>query len=214
MELRVKNESDNLWCRPWVDKLVAAALVGESLWFTLQVFSERQGLALLILVVRTVVLNGLLLVRRRPERISLNPLFWGIALLEAYWDLVYAFFRNQPSVALLPEAVCDALSLASVFLLSLARVNLGRSFGIVPADRGIATGGVYRLVRHPIYTAAILGALGYVLGHVSPLNVAVFVFGLVLIHWKAKNEEVFLGTNSAYAAYRKAVPYRFFPRLA
>ena len=38
------------------------------------------------------------------------------------------------------------------------KLSLGRSFGLMPANRGIVSTGLYRLVRHPIY-------LGYLITH-------------------------------------------------
>ena len=40
------------------------------------------------------------------------------------------------------------------------KLSLGRSFGLMPANRGIVSTGLYRVVRHPIY-------LGYLITHVG-----------------------------------------------
>jgi protein-S-isoprenylcysteine O-methyltransferase Ste14 len=48
---------------------------------------------------------------------------------------------------------------AGMSLLSL--LSLGRLFGVRPALRGLATGGPYRLVRHPMYLSYIVSDIGY-----------------------------------------------------
>ena len=48
-------------------------------------------------------------------------------------------------------------------LIALASLGtLGRSFGIVAANRGVKTRGPYRLVRHPAYFGYLMSYLGYV----------------------------------------------------
>ena len=40
------------------------------------------------------------------------------------------------------------------------KITLGRSFALLPANRGVVSTGVYRIVRHPIY-------MGYLVTHVA-----------------------------------------------
>ena len=47
----------------------------------------------------------------------------------------------------------SAIGLAVVIV---GKMTLGRSFGVVPANRGVVVGGPYRLVRHPIYTGYLI----------------------------------------------------------
>jgi protein-S-isoprenylcysteine O-methyltransferase Ste14 len=53
----------------------------------------------------------------------------------------------------------DALSKQASQSIIHARLSLGLSIGLVPADRGIVTRGVYRFVRHPIYTGLLIALL-------------------------------------------------------
>ena len=91
--------------------------------------------------------------------------------------------------------------------------DLGRSFGIVAAHRGIQTRGLYRYVRHPIYAAYLLAFGGFVLAHPSLFN------SMVLLVWagiqiaRIRAEERLLSTDPYYAAYAQRVRHRLIPGL-
>jgi len=56
--------------------------------------------------------------------------------------------------------VTALLSAIGLVLVVLGKMTLGRSFGVVPANRGVVVRGPYALVRHPIYTGLLVMALG------------------------------------------------------
>src|SRR5215218_4226715 len=64
------------------------------------------------------------------------------------------------AAALLPEAWTVAISCAGLCVVIAAKITLGRSFALLPANRGIVSGGLYGIVRHPIY-------MGYVITHLA-----------------------------------------------
>ena len=65
----------------------------------------------------------------------------------------------------LPEIVSLGLQCLAALWVINAKVTLGRSFGWLPANRGIVDTGVYRLIRHPIYFGYALGHLGFLLAN-------------------------------------------------
>ncbi len=92
-----------------------------------------------------------------------------------------------------------------------ALLSLRRSFGIVPAHRGIRTAGLYKLVRHPLYASELLTLFGVVLARPSPLNLSAFGCACVLQILRATAEERFLGSDPVYSAYRARTKYRLIP---
>ena len=52
-----------------------------------------------------------------------------------------------------------------------AKLSLRRSFGVVAANRGVRTGGLYGLVRHPMYLGYFLTHLGFLLTNPVRWNV-------------------------------------------
>jgi protein-S-isoprenylcysteine O-methyltransferase Ste14 len=90
--------------------------------------------------------------------------------------------------------------------------KLARSYGIVPADRGLVTGGAYAIVRHPLYSAYVVGGIGYLMQSLSVRNAVV---EMIAVSWqlvRIRAEERHL-ESPAYAAYRARVPWRLCPGL-
>jgi protein-S-isoprenylcysteine O-methyltransferase Ste14 len=94
-------------------------------------------------------------------------------------------------------------------------VILGRDLSIFPhpvEEARLVDRGPYRLVRHPIYFAVILGALGLAL---ALLSTAAAIVALVFIpFFMAKTgfeEDHLVEQVAGYRDYRSAIPYRIIP---
>ena len=70
--------------------------------------------------------------------------------------------RTGDAPGLLPDALTALISCAAICLVIVGKITLGRSFGIVPANRGIVDKGPYLLVRHPIYAGYLVSHLAFV----------------------------------------------------
>jgi protein-S-isoprenylcysteine O-methyltransferase Ste14 len=92
-----------------------------------------------------------------------------------------------------------------------AAVALGRSFGLVAANRGICTRGPYRFVRHPLYAGYLVAWTGYVLENPSAWNIALFSVVTSFQAVRIVTEERCLDADPAYRAYRRRVPRRVVP---
>ncbi len=88
----------------------------------------------------------LFMVRRVPGSVSWNPWDVTVSLLGTF-----APFLFQLEVR--PNPYWQAYGVQGVgsILTIMAVITLGRSIGILPANRGIKTKGLYGLVRHPMY---------------------------------------------------------------
>lgn len=99
------------------------------------------------------------------------------------------------------------------FLIGGAR-SLGSALTPLPRPRetgSLRDGGLYGLVRHPIYGAVMLIALGASLRG-SPLALIPTVFLALLLFGKSIREERWLTERyPAYPAYRERVRRRFLP---
>ncbi len=104
-----------------------------------------------------------------------------------------------------------ALELIGVIFTQLARVYLGRSFGLLPANRGIVSKGPFRLIRHPIYVGWFVLTLGYAFIYPRPRNFVVIVAALLFMMWRIVQEEDLLGLDSEYRTYCEKVRYRLIP---
>lgn len=109
--------------------------------------------------------------------------------------------------------VGTAIQLAGVAMVAAGLLSLRRSFGVVPANRGVRHGGLYRIVRHPIYLSELLMLFGTVLISPTPGNWLLLVGECGLQYGRALAEERFLSSDPAYRAYCERVRYRLIPGL-
>jgi protein-S-isoprenylcysteine O-methyltransferase Ste14 len=104
--------------------------------------------------------------------------------------------------------------LVGLAVMGVGGTSLGRGLSAAPlpnAHAELRTGGLYRFVRHPIYSGLLLvgAAIAAVSG--SLLRLGVFVLLVLLINAKARWEEVQLARRfPGYAAYAARTP-RFVP---
>jgi protein-S-isoprenylcysteine O-methyltransferase Ste14 len=103
-----------------------------------------------------------------------------------------------------------SVQFAGLALWAWAFAKLARSYGIVPADRGLITGGPYALVRHPLYAAYMVGGAGYLIQSLSGWNVLVDGVAVGLQVLRIRLEERHLD-GDAYTQYRSRVRWRLFP---
>ena len=82
------------------------------------------------------------------------------------------------------------------------KLSLGRSFGLMPANRGIVSTGLYRLVRHPIYLGYLITHVGFLLANATLWNVLIFVGADVALMIRAVYEERVLARDASYRDYQ------------
>lgn len=116
-------------------------------------------------------------------------------------------------VQLAPDGVSTALITGGVALSILAKLSLRRSFGLVAANRGVKSDGLYRFVRHPMYSGYIVNHLGVLLLFLSPWNLAVIVLAWILLWMRTCEEEKVLLKDPAYQTYAASVRSRLVPGL-
>jgi protein-S-isoprenylcysteine O-methyltransferase Ste14 len=151
-----------------------------------------------------------LLVFRRPStNVSRSPWDWlaGIA-----GSLLVLLVRPDGE-AVAPDAAGFALQLAGTAFQLYGKLVLGRSFGIVAANRGVVCSGPYRLVRHPIYLGYLVTHAGFLLANMSARNVLIYVSAYVFQIARIYAEERILSEDCRYRDYLRRVRYRLIPGL-
>jgi protein-S-isoprenylcysteine O-methyltransferase Ste14 len=117
------------------------------------------------------------------------------------------------AAALAPESLTVALSCAGLGVVIAGKITLGRSFALLPANRGIVSGGLYRLVRHPIYMGYLISHLAFLAASPTLWNVAALVVADAALLARAVCEEQTLATDPAYREYQTRVRWRVAPGL-
>ena len=96
----------------------------------------------------------------------------------------------------------------------LARASTRKVFGEVRTEAQVLTDGVYSVVRHPMYLAALLFYAGLLAGSISLAAVVVWMAAIVFYLYIARHEEGLLVATLGddYEEYRRRVPM-LIPRL-
>jgi protein-S-isoprenylcysteine O-methyltransferase Ste14 len=179
------------------------------LWFIVRLWpgtvDEVKLYTVLVLLSESIVVV-LLLVRRPTENISISFRDWFVALSCTSLPLLI-IKGGEPLIP--PVGVF--LMLWGLLIHVGAKLSLLRSFGIVPADRGVKAKGLYSMVRHPMYAGYFSAHLGYLLATPSLWNLIVYMccWGLLLSRIFA--EEKLLLRSPDYQEYTERVPYRVIP---
>lgn len=107
--------------------------------------------------------------------------------------------------------VCTYLMTFSLAVSLMGFVSLGRSWGILPANRGVQRHGLYRFIRHPIYASYIAFDIPFLLTFACPLNAALVVAIAVIHYSRARLEEKVLSRDPEYAEYMTKTRYMLLP---
>jgi protein-S-isoprenylcysteine O-methyltransferase Ste14 len=106
-----------------------------------------------------------------------------------------------------------ALVLIGNFFTVVILLHLGRSFSILPEGRRLVTHGPYAVVRHPLYLAEAVAALGAVITFLSPWALILVVVQIAMqiarIHYE---EKVLKETFPEYEDYAKKT-WRLIPGI-
>ena len=171
---------------------------------------ETGRLSGLLLVASELLVVVLTLARRHAtsiDRRSWSRVAAGLSMTGPF------LLRTADTFALVAEPAILVGSAAGLVLVIAGKVSLGRSLGLLPANRGIVGGGVYRLVRHPMYLGYILTHVAFLLGHVSVWNVSILVVADLATFARVGLEERTLSPDPLYRRYMKNVPWRLVPGL-
>lgn len=155
------------------------------------------------------LLGVVLVVLQRPGDVAtqLRPVLLGFA------GTACPLLVLPIGLQLVPDMVSTALITGGVALSILAKLSLRRSFGLVAANRGVKSDGLYRFVRHPMYSGYIVNHIGLLLVFLSAWNVAVIALCWILMWMRTGEEEKVLLNDPAYRNYADNVRSRLVPGL-
>ena len=150
----------------------------------------------------------LVLTRRFAPTISRRPTDWALSLMAVNAPLLVA--PAAPST-FVPLQIATAVMIAGMIIQISAKAALCRSFGLVPANRGIKTGGPYRFLRHPMYAGYTLTHIGFLLGFPSLQNSFLYIIAFSIEVARLFREESILNQDPLYRNYAARVHYRLLP---
>jgi protein-S-isoprenylcysteine O-methyltransferase Ste14 len=163
----------------------------------------------LLLVIGEGLVAALILLRRGSATQSQHPLDWVLSFGAVSAPLLLT--RPAAAGTLVPAALATALMLAGLAMQIAGKLALWRSFGLVPANRGVRTRGPYRFLRHPIYAGYTLIHIGFLLGFPSLPNALLYATLFAVEVVRLLREEAVLNRDPDYRAYAARVRYRLLP---
>jgi protein-S-isoprenylcysteine O-methyltransferase Ste14 len=186
--------------------LLGAAVVLFFARSTIRFYESTHRLIGAAFIVQQVLVAAAFLVRRRPIAVSHRPLDWGVAIGGSFGGFLLrpSGYQPLPTLGIWVQVV-------GLALWALSFVALGRSFGLVAADRGMVTRGPYRVVRHPMYASYLVAQLGYLLQSASAWNLVVVALAWSCQVARSLCEERLLGDVGSYRRYQTLVRWRLVP---
>ncbi|GGB57987.1 methyltransferase family protein [Blastomonas aquatica] len=144
------------------------------------------------------------LLRRSTDAISVKPYDWAVGISGTMLPML-----------LIPSGngwIGGAALLIFGTVISLgAKLSLRRSFGVVAANRGIKSTGLYSAVRHPMYLGYFLTYAGMLILNPSLFNAALIVVWTVCQVARIRAEELVLLQDAAYRVHAQKVRFRLMP---
>lgn len=149
------------------------------------------------------------LLRRSTETVDRSPAARLITATAVAGPLLF----RPGGDGLLSDQVTSVLSCVGLAVSIGGTLSLRRSFGLMPANRGVVRGGLYRVIRHPIYAGYLLSHVAFVLTFPTPWNLLVWAAsdGAQLV--RARYEERLLRCDPSYARYVAGVRWRLVPGI-
>jgi protein-S-isoprenylcysteine O-methyltransferase Ste14 len=148
---------------------------------------------------------------RKPSRLeSTRFMHWFVALAT-----VWLPFLMSPTATHIKPLVWISVPVQafSVIFMIVTMATLGKGFGVIAALRDVKTSGVYRIIRHPLYSGELLGGIAVIMQNLSVLNLCIFCTMVWCQVLRMQEEETILCHDETYAAYKDRVRYRLIPGI-
>ncbi|NTZ85062.1 DUF1295 domain-containing protein [Burkholderia metallica] len=170
--------------------------------------SDPSRITLILLLVSAVLTVGMSAFAKLPTRRDWHPVAVCFSLGGSFYCLAY---QLTASTQLIPEWAGGTWQICGIAWQLFAKLSLGRSFGLLPANRGVVSTGAYRFMRHPIYAGYLLSEIGFLLANFSTRNALTIGVWMLLQIGRIGMEERVLSEDADYRAYKTKVRYRLIP---
>jgi protein-S-isoprenylcysteine O-methyltransferase Ste14 len=173
-------------------------------------FLQTGRLTNLLLLISEMLVVALTVLRRSAATIDRSM---RARLLTTVSLLGPLLVKPVQMIPLLPASITVAGSVIGLAIVIAGKMTLGRSFGLMPANRGIVSSGVYRIVRHPIYLGYLITHVAFIFANPTAWNVAILTVGDIGLLLRAVCEEQTLARDAQYREYQQLVRWRVCPGL-
>ncbi len=207
-DLKIRTKRPNLM--HWLVNIAVAAFFSYYVYDSIIRLATGTCVTLLIaLLFRNTSITLVFLLRRPSKLTSRNVGDWIVAIGGTFITYLYTSQAKPIYPFIVPTAYL--VMIATAFISSIGIINLGRSFGLVPANRGIKTDLLYGIVRHPLYLLYTIYDLAVISLAFSLHNCYICILHTLFSYLRAKREENILMQDIAYKEYASKIRYMFLP---
>lgn len=171
-------------------------------------FTRTHRVTGLLLLVSESLVVVLTIIRRRArlaDRSVVATLVTAISLAGP------ALVRTGGGLGVVADGVTALASSIGLIVVIAGKITLGRSFGVIPANRGVVVAGPYAFVRHPIYAGYLLTHVAFACAYPTGWNIGVLVAADAALVARALVEERVLAADRAYQTYCRRVAWHLVP---
>jgi protein-S-isoprenylcysteine O-methyltransferase Ste14 len=193
----------------WIARLIVCVMFGALCVNILEEFVRTGHITGLMLLTSEFLVIVLTLARRRATQVDRSVPAGIVTLVSVAGPPLMR--ADMGVVALAPDMLTGVVSLLALMLIVSGKLTLGRSFGLVPANRGVVVQGPYSTVRHPIYSGYLVAHVAFLAAHPSTWNLVVFAIADGALIVRALMEERVLANDASYRAYCTRVEWHLIP---
>jgi protein-S-isoprenylcysteine O-methyltransferase Ste14 len=191
-----------------VERIIYVAIFARFALLTIQYLLIAPSIEAFLMPISEVLPCVLIVFRKPSNALSTQPTDWLFALAGSIAPLL---IKPAAVAPLLPSAICLLIIIGGIFIQIAAKVVLGRSFGIVAANRGVKIAGPYRIVRHPMYAGYTITHIGLLLSMPSLHNAALYASAFAFQLIRILREEAVLMQSEEYRDFAASIRYRLLP---
>jgi protein-S-isoprenylcysteine O-methyltransferase Ste14 len=213
-----------------VSSLVGLVVLGFILFYPAGTFNYWQAWVFIAVFTIATIVPSLYLARTNPaalqRRMRGGPLAEGRTVqkfiisgifLGLFAMVALSAFDHRFGWSSVPAVVCvigDVLVVAGLTIGMLVVVQNSYAAAAVRVEEGqkLASRGLYKLVRHPMYTGSLILMVGIPLALGSYWGLLILIVGLLVLISRILDEEKMLNQELAgYSEYTQRVRYRLMP---
>lgn len=190
-----------------IERIVIILCFGGLVYRMVNGVDHHSSILNLLPILSESLVVAFVLIRRASDTVSRNVGDWALAVSATGLPMMAMPGDHQP----LSVMAGGILFIVGFLVHIAAKISLGRSFGILPANRGLKFIGPYRFVRHPMYAGYLMTNIGFLLLVPSLFNLAIYTLALVFQVYRLLAEERLLSIDPVYGEYKSAVRYKLIP---